>query len=74
MNNPTFTGTPSAPTPTSGTNTTQLATTAFVQSEITSLAQLIVLYLLVLLQHLPIPNTNTTQLATTEFITNANSF
>jgi hypothetical protein len=31
---PTFTGTPTAPTATSGTNTTQLATTAFVQSAI----------------------------------------
>jgi len=30
---PTFTGTPSAPTATSGTNTTQIATTEFVQSE-----------------------------------------
>ena len=30
INNPTFTGTPSAPTATAGTNTTQLATTAFV--------------------------------------------
>jgi len=30
---PTFTGTPAAPTAASGTNTTQLATTAFVQSE-----------------------------------------
>jgi len=29
---PTFTGTPTAPTAVSGTNTTQLATTAFVQS------------------------------------------
>jgi hypothetical protein len=29
---PTFTGTPAAPTPAPGTNTTQLATTAFVQS------------------------------------------
>ena len=29
---PTFTGTPAAPTPTAGTNTTQLATTAFVQA------------------------------------------
>ena len=33
---PTFTGTPSAPTAAAGTNTTQLATTAFVQSEIAS--------------------------------------
>jgi len=31
-NSPTFTGTPVAPTATSTTNTTQLATTAFVQS------------------------------------------
>lgn len=30
---PTFTGIPSAPTPTAGTNTTQIATTAFVKSE-----------------------------------------
>lgn len=29
---PTFTGVPAAPTPTTGTNTTQIATTAFVQS------------------------------------------
>jgi hypothetical protein len=33
---PTFTGTPAAPTAASGTNTTQLATTAFVKAEITS--------------------------------------
>lgn len=31
-NSPTFTGTPTAPTATSNTNTTQIATTAFVQS------------------------------------------
>lgn len=31
---PTFTGTPAAPTAAQGTNTTQLATTAFVQQEI----------------------------------------
>ena len=34
---PTFTGTPSAPTATTGTNTTQLATTAFVAGEIAAL-------------------------------------
>lgn len=34
---PTFTGTPAAPTATGGTNTTQLATTAFVQAAIASL-------------------------------------
>ena len=33
---PTFTGTPAAPTPAGGTNTTQIATTAFVQSAIAS--------------------------------------
>lgn len=33
---PTFTGTPAAPTAAQGTNTTQLATTAFVQAEIVS--------------------------------------
>ena len=32
INSPTFTGTPAAPTATFGTNTTQLATTAFVQA------------------------------------------
>ena len=31
---PTFTGTPTAPTATAGTNTTQLATTAFVQATV----------------------------------------
>lgn len=34
---PTFTGTPAAPTAASGTNTTQIATTAFVQGEIADL-------------------------------------
>ena len=36
---PTFTGTPKAPTAASGTNTTQLATTAFVQQEIAASAE-----------------------------------
>ena len=35
-NSPSFTGTPSAPTASSGTNTGQLATTAFVQQEVSS--------------------------------------
>ena len=35
---PTFTGTPAAPTATGGTNTTQIATTAFVQAAIAPLA------------------------------------
>ncbi|MGT5806392.1 phage tail-collar fiber domain-containing protein [Escherichia coli] len=34
---PTFTGTPKAPTPAAGNNTTQLATTAFVQAALTTL-------------------------------------
>ena len=34
INSPTFTGTPAAPTASAGTNTTQLATTAFVHNEI----------------------------------------
>jgi hypothetical protein len=33
---PTFTGTPSAPTAETGTNTTQIATTAFVQMEVSN--------------------------------------
>lgn len=33
---PALTGTPTAPTATAGTNTTQIATTAFVQEEISS--------------------------------------
>lgn len=37
---PAFTGTPTAPTASGGTNTTQLATTAFVQSAISGLATL----------------------------------
>jgi hypothetical protein len=37
LNSPSFTGTPLAPTATSGTNSTQIATTAFVRTEITNL-------------------------------------
>lgn len=36
LSSPAFTGTPTAPTATSGTNTTQIATTAFVQGEVGS--------------------------------------
>ena len=36
LSSPTFTGTPAAPTAAGGTNTTQLATTAFVQQKISS--------------------------------------
>jgi hypothetical protein len=38
INSPTFTGTPVAPTASVGTNTTQLATTAYVKAEITALS------------------------------------
>lgn len=37
LNSPTFTGTPLAPTAASGTNTTQIATTAFVRTEVSNL-------------------------------------
>lgn len=37
VNSPTFTGTPTAPTANAGTNTTQIATTAFVSTAITNL-------------------------------------
>jgi hypothetical protein len=36
INSPTFTGTPAAPTATTGSNTTQVATTAYVKQEITA--------------------------------------
>jgi len=41
---PTLTGTPAAPTAATGTNTTQIATTAFVQQEITALKALLYAY------------------------------
>ena len=37
LSSPTFTGTPKAPTPEAGNNTTQVATTAFVQAALTAL-------------------------------------
>jgi hypothetical protein len=37
LNSPTFTGTPNAPTAVNGTNTTQIATTAFVRTEVSNL-------------------------------------
>lgn len=73
---PTFTGTPAAPTATSGTNTTQIATTAFVQGEITSgIAGLATLASPTFTGIPAAPTatlgTNTTQLATTAFVQNA---
>jgi hypothetical protein len=44
LSNPTLTGTPAAPTASTGTNTTQIATTAFVQQEITALKALLYAY------------------------------
>jgi len=41
LNSPVFTGTPSAPTAASGTNTTQLATTAFVEDAVTASASIL---------------------------------
>lgn len=38
LTSPAFIGTPTAPTPTAGTNTTQLATTAFIQAALTAYA------------------------------------
>ena len=38
INSPSFTGTPAAPTATAGSNTTQIANTAFVKAEITALS------------------------------------
>ncbi len=66
---PTFTGTPAAPTAAGGTNTTQIATTAFVATSFAPLAS-------PTLTGTPAaptaaPGTNTTQLATTEFVTTA---
>ena len=66
---PTFTGTPAAPTATAGTNTTQLATTAFVATSFAPLAS-------PALTGTPTAptaagGTNTTQIATTAFVTAA---
>lgn len=38
LNSPAFTGNPTAPTPAAGDNDTSIATTAFVQNEITTIA------------------------------------
>jgi len=44
LSNPTLTGTPAAPTASTGTNTTQIATTAFVKQEIDALKALLYAY------------------------------
>jgi hypothetical protein len=63
---PTFTGTPLAPTASAGTNTTQLATTAFVQGEKASPT-----FTGIPLAPTATAGTNTTQIATTEFVKTA---
>ncbi len=42
LNSPAITGVPTAPTAASGTNTTQLATTAFVQSALSNIVPIII--------------------------------
>ena len=73
LNSPVFTGTPTAPTASVGTNNTQLATTAFVQAEIA--ADTAVFAPLASPTFTGVPaaptaavSTNTTQLATTAFV------
>ena len=63
---PTFTGTPIAPTASAGTNTTQLATTAFVQGEKASPT-----FTGTPLAPTATAGTNTTQIATTAFVKTA---
>jgi len=63
---PTFTGTPLAPTASAGTNTTQLATTAFVQGEKASPT-----FTGIPLAPTADAGTNTTQIATTAFVKTA---
>lgn len=63
---PAFTGTPTAPTATAATNTTQVATTAFVQSQKASPA-----FTGVPTAPTPTAGSNSTQLATTAFVQTA---
>jgi hypothetical protein len=66
---PTFTGTPAAPTATGGTNTTQLATTAFVTAAVSSKANTASpTFTGVPAAPTAAVNTNTTQIATTAFV------
>lgn len=78
---PTFTGTPEAPTATAGTNTTQIATTAYVVTALSAYATSASLSAYALLAS-PVftgtpeaptatAGTNTTQIATTAFVTTA---
>lgn len=66
---PTFTGTPAAPTATAGTNTTQVATTAFVTAAVAPKAPLASPALTgTPTAPTAAAGTNTTQIATTEFV------
>ena len=73
---PTFTGTPKAPTASTGTNTTQVATTAFVKAQITSDINTKANLATPTFTGTPkaptaAAGTNTTQIATTAFVTTA---
>ncbi len=69
---PVFTGTPSAPTPSPGDNTTKLATTAFVTTAVAPKAPLASPALTgTPTSPTAAANTNTTQIATTAFVTAA---
>lgn len=73
---PAFTGTPTSPTASTGTNNTQIATTAFVNSSITSANSNLAPISSPSFNGTPTAptaaaNTNTTQVATTAFVTNA---
>lgn len=69
LDSPTFTGVPTAPTATFGTNTTQLATTAFVAAESATKAPLVSPALTgVPTAPTATLGTNTTQIATTAFV------
>jgi hypothetical protein len=73
---PNFTGTPTAPTASTGTNNTQVATTAFVNSSISSANSSLAPISSPSFNGTPTAptaaaNTNTTQIATTAFVANA---
>jgi len=72
INSPNFTGVPTAPTPAAGTNTTQLATTAFVREALPDLTTYAPINSPILTGTPRAPTagagTNTTQIATTAFV------
>lgn len=69
---PTFTGTPAAPTPTAADNTTKIATTAYVQGELTAKAPLASpTFTGTPTAPTPTAGDNTTTLATTAFVQSA---